>query len=147
MQFPACNDLRRRALHVIGHGRSDSTWQPPVLRSAAVMDVGESRSGQTLVLEPRGRLDGRSTPAFEQRLLGCIEAGERAVLLDCGKLDYISSAGLRVVLRASKRLNALDGWFALCTLNANVREVFRISGFDTIMTIHPDAAAALATFS
>jgi len=111
------------------------------------MDVGESRSGQTLVLEPRGRLDGRSTPAFEERLLGCIEAGERAVLLDCGNLDYISSTGLRAVLTASKRLSDLNGRFALCALNASVREVFRISGFDTIIAIHPDATAALATFS
>ena len=100
-----------------------------------------------MVLEPRGRLDGHSTPAFEERLLGCIEAGERAVLLDFGNLDYISSAGLRAVLKASKRLSDLNGRFALCALNANVREVFRISGFDTIIAVHPDAAAALATFS
>jgi len=100
-----------------------------------------------LVLEPRGRLDGRSTPAFEERLLGCIEAGERAVLLDCGNLDYISSAGLRAVLTASKRLSDLNGRFALCALNASVREIFRISCFDTIIAIHSDAAAALATFS
>src|SRR5262245_52276709 len=87
----------RDALHVIGHGRFDSSPQPPVLGSARcqpAMDIGESRSDRVLVLEPRGRLDARSTPAFEQRLLGCIEAGERAVLLHCGKLDYISSAGL-----------------------------------------------------
>ena len=111
------------------------------------MDLGESRSGQTLVLAPRGRLDARSTPAFEAKLLGCIEAGERSVLLDCRDLDYISSNGLRTVLTASKRLNDADGHFALCALNENVREVFRVSGFDTIMAIHPDAATALASFS
>lgn len=111
------------------------------------MDLGESRSGPTLVLAPRGRLDGRSTPVFEERLLGCIEAGERSILLDCSNLDYISSTGLRTVLTASKRLNDADGRFALCALNPNLREVFRISGFDTIMAIHSDAAAALASFS
>jgi anti-anti-sigma factor len=111
------------------------------------MDLAESRHGLTLVLTPRGRLDGRSTPAFEERLLGCIAAGERSILLDCSALDYISSTGLRTVLTASKRLNDADGRFALCALNANLAEVFRISGFETIMAIHPDAATALATFA
>lgn len=98
------------------------------------------------MLAPRGRLDGRSTPLFEEKLLGCIEAGERSILLDCSNLDYISSTGLRTVLTASKRLNGADGRLALCALNANLLEVFRISGFDTLIAIHPDAAAALASF-
>lgn len=109
------------------------------------MDLGESRTGTTLVLAPSGRLDGRSTPAFEEKLLACIAAGERSILIDCSRLDYISSMGLRTVLTASKRLNDADGRFALCALNANLGEVFRVSGFDTLIAIHPDAAAALAS--
>jgi anti-anti-sigma factor len=111
------------------------------------MDLNESRTGATLVLAPRGRLDGRSTPAFEERLLGCIQSGERSILIDCSNLDYISSTGLRTVLTASKRLNDVDGRFALCALNANLDEVFRVSGFDTLIALHPDAAAALASLT
>lgn len=111
------------------------------------MDLDETKRGAALVLAPRGRLDGRSTPAFEEKLLGCIASGEHAILIDCSQLDYISSTGLRTVLTASKRLSDADGRFALCALNENLREVFRISGFDTLMAIHTDADSALASFA
>ena len=109
----------------------------------AHMDMSETRSGATLVLTPNGRLDSASAPAFQERLLSCINGGETSVLLDFVHLDYISSAGLRSLLTAAKRLQACDGRFALCTLTDNVREVFQVSGFDTIIDIHPDRATAL----
>ena len=54
-------------------------------------------------------------------------------MLDLGRLDYISSAGLRVVLIAAKRLKSVGGALVLCTLNPSVREVFEISGFASIL--------------
>jgi anti-anti-sigma factor len=107
------------------------------------MDITEGKSGSTLVMTPSGRLDAASAPAFQERLLSCIDGGETSVLLDCVHLDYISSAGLRSLLTAAKRLQARDGWFAVCTLTDHVREVFQVSGFDTIIEVHPDRATAL----
>ena len=110
------------------------------------MEITEAKSGRTLVMTPTGRLDGASAQAFLDRLLRCIDGGETSVLLDLVQLDYISSAGLRTLLTAAKRLQAGDGRLAVCALTPNVREVFQVSGFDTIMAIHADAAAALASF-
>jgi anti-anti-sigma factor len=107
------------------------------------MDISESKSAGTLVMTPNGRLDTASAPAFHERLVGCIDAGETSVLLDLAHVDYISSAGLRSLLTAAKRLQAGDGRFAVCALTDNVREVFQVSGFDTIIEIHPDRATAL----
>jgi anti-anti-sigma factor len=111
------------------------------------MELKEYRQGATLVLLPEGRLDARSAAGFEERLLGLIAAGERSILLDFARLDYISSTGLRTLLTATKRLNEGDGRLLLCGLTANVRDVFRVSGFDTILEIHPDAATALAALA
>ncbi len=107
------------------------------------MDITENKSGRTLVMVPNGRIDAASAPVFQERLLSCIERGETSVLLDCVQLEYINSAGLRVLLTAAKRLQACDGRFAVCSLTDNVREVFAVSGFDTIIEIHPDHTIAL----
>ena len=107
------------------------------------MDITESRSAGTLVMTLNGRLDAASVQAFHERLLNCIDGGATSVLLDLALLDYISSAGLRSLLTAAKRLQAGDGRFAVCALTGNVREVFQVSGFDTIIESHPDRATAL----
>ena len=111
------------------------------------MEISETKSGGTLVITPVGRLNAESAQAFQERLLSSIDAGETSVLLDLAALDYISSAGLRSLLIAAKRLQARDGRFAICALTANVREVFRMSGFDTIIDVHPDRATALQSFA
>ncbi|MBI3785315.1 MAG: STAS domain-containing protein [Deltaproteobacteria bacterium] len=111
------------------------------------MEISETRSGRTLVLLPNGRIDAATAPLFHQRLLRSVDDGETSVLLDLMQLDYISSAGLRSLLTAAKRLQAGDGRFAVCSLSHNVREVFEVSGFDTIIEIHPDRAAALMSLT
>jgi len=60
------------------------------------------------------------------------------------RLEYISSAGLRVLLVMAKKVQQAKGKVALFGLSPNVREVFSVSGFDTIFSIQPDSAAALA---
>ena len=113
-----------------------------VLQTAR-MNITESKHGGTLVIAPSGRLDTTSTPAFQERLLNCIAGGGTSVLLDLADVDYISSAGLRALLIATKRVQAGGGRFAICALADNVREVFQISGFYTILDIHADRATAL----
>jgi anti-anti-sigma factor len=110
----------------------------------SALSIGEEETGGAVVLEPSGRLDSVTAKSFETTLIGKIEAGARKVVLDLGRLDYISSAGLRVVLIAAKRLKSVGGALVLCTLNPSVREVFEISGFASILEIHPDRDAALA---
>ena len=93
---------------------------------------------------PKGRLDSAACPAFETEIVGCLNAGSQRLLFDFSELDYISSAGLRVVLMAAKRLKESGGKMALCSLNEMIKEVFEVSGFDRILDIEPNADSARA---
>ena len=108
------------------------------------MDIAESKIDAVFVLEPTGRLDSANARTFEERVVAALDQGETALLIDFGKLDYISSAGLRVLLMGAKRLQQSGGTIALCALSASIHEVFEISGFLTIFAVHDDRAAALA---
>jgi stage II sporulation protein AA (anti-sigma F factor antagonist) len=99
------------------------------------------------VVRPEGRLDSANGSAFQKELLDLIEEGTGKLLLDLSELQYISSAGLRVVLIAAERMKSSGGRIALCSLNRHVNDVFEISGFSAILEIFPsydDAAARLS---
>jgi anti-anti-sigma factor len=82
-----------------------------------------------LILRPAGRLDSTSAPELERVVTESLDAHTRRLVFDFSELDYISSAGLRVVLLAGKRLRADGGKMALAGLRTMVREVFEMSGF------------------
>ena len=73
---------------------------------------------------------------------GLIEGGASTVIVDFGAIDFVSSAGLRVLLATAKKLRP-DGTLRLYGLNDSVQEVFDVSGFSTIIPIFGDQAAAL----
>ncbi len=111
------------------------------------MNIAESREGAILVLSPEGRLDAQSAPGFQTQILERIDGGDTAILLDLAKLEYISSAGLRVILVAAKKLKDRSGKIVVCSLAEGVKEVFRISGFDSIVDTKDDRASALAALA
>src|SRR5438105_14601322 len=108
---------------------------------------GETMAEKISVVRPQGRLDSATSPDFEADVLGRIDNGARALLLDFSQLTYISSAGLRTVLLAAKRMKGTGGRLALCALGKQAAEVFEISGFNSILDVHPTYAAALARVS
>lgn len=89
----------------------------------------------TVVVKLAGRLDSTSSPEFEQVLAEYLKNPGSHLLLDFDELDYISSAGLRVVLNAAKVYREVEWQFAACNLQDHVREVFEISGFDSFIDI------------
>lgn len=93
------------------------------------MHIEQERSDDILILRPRGRLDSSSSPELERLLVEQLDAGCQRLVLDFSGLDYISSAGLRVVLLAGKKLRASRGNIVLVSLQEMVREVFDMSGF------------------
>lgn len=97
---------------------------------------------QQCCLQAHGRLDSTACADFEQTLLPLFDQGGLAVILDCQALEYVSSAGLRVILMAAKRATQTQGRLLLCQLQDNVREVLEISGFLKILDVHPDMQAA-----
>ena len=112
------------------------------------MDIARTEQQGTIILAPDGRLDSTSAPALEKAIssIGCGEDGHH-LLLDFSKVEYISSAGLRVVLKTVKERQRATKSFALSSLHDHVREVFEISGFDAYVTILPDTPTALEHFT
>ena len=92
-----------------------------------------------------GRLDSSNTHTFESILMGHIETGERRVVVEFSRLNFISSSGLRVCLIAAKALRAGDGTLVLCAMNEGISEVFQITGFSRIISIKDTLEAALGS--
>jgi anti-sigma B factor antagonist len=95
------------------------------------MKIELTKSGGTLTVALDGRLDTNTAPEFE-RLFGENYDGTGAVVIDCEKLSYISSAGLRVLLSAEKKTKGAMKLIRVCEL---VMEVFEMTGFADILTI------------
>lgn len=108
------------------------------------MDITESRQDGFLILTVAGRVDASNAANLEKTLLTAIDGGERRLVVDCGPLEYISSAGLRALLLAAKRLAPAGGKIALAALKEEIKEVFDIAGFSAIFPIYPTTAEALA---
>jgi anti-anti-sigma factor len=108
------------------------------------MQIDTATHGDLLEVSPKGRLDSNTSPVLEKALLERIDSGQTKVTIDFGAVDYISSAGLRVLLMAAKRTAAAKGQFSMHSLSPEIREVFEISGFLTILKVYPDANAAIA---
>ena len=75
-----------------------------------------------------------------------IDAGAQKLLVNFENLDYISSAGLRILLATAKKLKASQGDLKICWLNETVQEVFDISGFATILSVSKTEEEALGAF-
>lgn len=99
------------------------------------MEIKEVKKNQVMVLVVEGRLDSSTSGTLEKKLITMIEAGEKNLVFDFAGMDYISSAGLRVLLMAAKKTGKLGGKVVLASLNPNVKEVFDIAGFTNIFTI------------
>ncbi len=97
------------------------------------MTIEEKKNDTTVELAISGRLDTLTSPQLEKSLEELLPGCEM-LILDMDQLEYISSAGLRVLLKAQKKMN-IQGSMKLVHVNDNVREVFDITGFLDILTI------------
>ena len=108
------------------------------------MEIAESRQDGVIILGLNGRLDASNAHAFEAKLLALIDAGEQRFVIDCAKLDYISSAGLRALLVGGKRLKTSGGQIGVAALQEHIKEVFDIAGFSSIFHVYRTPAEAVA---
>ena len=97
------------------------------------MTIEKNINGTSAALKIIGRLDTATAPELEATVDGCV-ASITELVLDCSALEYVSSAGLRVILKAQKLMNA-KGSMKLTNVNEAVMEVFDITGFADILTI------------
>lgn len=110
------------------------------------MNVDFTDHGDVKVVSLRGRLDTNNSPKVREALDKAVDDGARKLLLDFNAVDFVSSAGLRVLLAMAKRLKGDGGGLRVCGLNDTVQEVFEISGFDAILEVFGDRDAALEGF-
>ncbi len=108
------------------------------------IEVAEERDGGALVLLPVGRLDSANARSFESLVMERVDGGEKQLVVDFSRLNFISSSGMRVLLMAAKKLHATQGKLVLCAMPDHIHEVFRISGFDQIIPIRDTRGSALA---
>lgn len=108
------------------------------------MSLSSEKIGDVLAISIAGQINSANSAEVESALLAWVDQGERLCVLDLGQLDYISSAGLRVILMMAKRLKQNSGRLILCGLQPQVKEVFDISGFLTILTVVDTRAAAVS---
>lgn len=95
------------------------------------------------VITPQGRLDSAAGAGFEASVKEALAGGATGIVVDCESLDYISSAGLRVVLVASKQMKGRGGRLVVCALKPEVAGIFEISGLGSILEIVSSRADAL----
>ncbi len=97
------------------------------------MNIQKTVNGTALVVELDGRLDTTTSPKLEEELRSSID-GITSLIIDCKKLEYISSAGLRVLLAMQKIMNR-QGGMLLKNVNETVMEVLEVTGFVDILSI------------
>ena len=110
------------------------------------MEITTTETGDVSVLDIQGHLDTNTSPEAEAAINALIEAGSSKILINFATLEYISSAGLRVLLATAKKLKSAGGDLKICSLNDTVQEVFDISGFSSILTVSANPEEALASF-
>ena len=99
------------------------------------MDLREEKVGGVTVVEVKGRIDSTTAPALGERLTASLQAPKVRVLLDFSRLEYISSAGFRILLLAAKRAEESGSRLVLCGVSGKVRQLFDLGGFIDLFTI------------
>lgn len=97
------------------------------------MNIVKTKNNQSLTIALEGRLDTTTAPQLEAELKSCL-SGVEALVMDMEKLDYISSAGLRVLLAAQKQM-AKQGEMKVIHVSESIMEIFEVTGFSDILTI------------
>jgi anti-anti-sigma factor len=111
------------------------------------MEIRDESIGDTCVVTAIGRLDGGASAAFAEKIGGLIANPNPNLLIDFAGVDFVTSAGLRAVLLLLKKVKATGGSFALCDVQASVREVLDIAGFTGMINLYPARAEAIAAMT
>jgi len=110
------------------------------------MEIIEKKQDDISIFELQGRLDSNTSPALEEKIFEAIEKGSSKMIVDFKSLDYISSAGLRVINKTTKRLKNNSGKLVLCSMQDYIKEVFEITGFDSFLPIVSSYDEAIKEF-
>ena len=110
------------------------------------MDIIEKRLNEIVIFKLNGNLNSNTSPELEDKIFEAIKNESKNMILDFEDLDYISSAGLRVIMKTAKNLKQSEGMIVLCSMQEYVKEVFEIAGFDAYLPIVSTMDDALNQF-
>lgn len=99
------------------------------------MEIFQENNNGVEIFSVKGSLDSNTSSELETKIYTALESGQQKLILNLEHLDYISSAGIRVMLKTTKDLKRMEGNIVLCSLQDYVREVFDIAGFDGYLNI------------
>ena len=108
------------------------------------MEFIVNKTEQAVTVKVTGRMDAVTAPGFEQECGRLIEHGDKDLIVDLSALEYISSAGLRVILGVGKKIKTQGGTLTFGGMSGMVKEVFEISGFSSIFPVYDSLESALA---
>ncbi len=109
------------------------------------MEIKNEKKNNITIISPVGRIDTSTAREFEEGVMKYLVSGTQ-VMISFSEVNYISSAGLRVILMAGKKLNSTKGKLALINMPDKIYTVFKMSGFDKIIKIYTDFDTAKAAF-
>lgn len=107
------------------------------------MEIFQENMNGVEIFSVKGSLDSNTSTELETRIYAALGDGQRKLILNLEDLDYISSAGIRVMLKTTKDLKSMEGNIVLCALQDYVREVFDIAGFDGYLNIENNLETAM----
>ncbi|HIK45197.1 MAG TPA: STAS domain-containing protein [Leptolyngbyaceae cyanobacterium M65_K2018_010] len=110
------------------------------------MKITTRQSYDVLVVDMEGRLDSKSSGYSSDEMVAIAKGDPKRVVVNLEKLDFITSAGLRVLLMASKLLKSAGGDLKLCSPNTLVKEVLETAGFDSLLHLYETEAEAVKSF-
>ncbi len=96
------------------------------------------------VLDVGGEIDVYTAPQLRERLVAMVQSGARQVVVDLGRVEFLDSTGLGVLVGALKRLNSVGGELALVCAQERLLKIFRITGLDRVFKLHPTVEEAVA---
>ena len=108
------------------------------------MNIQTRDESDIKIIYLEGEMDTETSPEVLSELDRLRNDGVKKMLLNLEKLDFISSAGLRVLLATAQQLKASGGDFRVCRLNKEIQEVFDISGFSTLLMVFENEAKGLS---
>ena len=107
------------------------------------MEILCRKTEKAVLIALKGNLDTMTSPEFDKRIAELTGAGEAFLIVDLTNLAYISSAGLRSLLSAAKKVKAQSGNIVLFGLQDSVKEVFDITGFNNFFLVADNEPKAL----
>lgn len=100
------------------------------------MNIETRKEGDLTIIKPEGRIDATALQEFSACIVKAVDSGSNKVLIDFTKTEYMSSAGIRSLMEGLRKVEEVNGTMAVCSPNANLRELFDVIRLDQVVKIY-----------